>query len=712
MKRILLFIALIVFSLQGFSQISVSPNSACPGQTITVTITGVNYNTASSGCGGVIANVSGITNGATLSIPATSVGSPNYQAPTTLTLTIPANFTPGSYGFRTNSNCGNAGTCSSCFTVNPLPTAAITGNNTICPGASTTLTASGGTSYAWSSGQNTAAITVSPASTTTYTVTVTNASGCTATATRTVTINTLPTAAVTGTNTICPGASTTLTASGGTSYAWSSGQNTAAITVSPASATTYTVTVTGANGCTATASRTVTLNSVPNAQIIGGTEVCAGGSTTLFASGGTSYLWSTGAATSSTSVTPAQTTTYTVTVTGANTCTSSTTHTVTVNALPTAQVNGPSTICSGLSATLTASGGTSYLWNTTDATAAITVTPANTTTYTVTVTDANSCSAIASQTVTVANNPTASITGNTAICAGSPTTLTANGGNTYTWGGGETTSAITVSPAATTTYSVTVSVGANCTASTNITVNVTPMPAISGGITGPATLCDGDTVQYSVASDANTDSYSWTFPLSWDLSLTGTTNQVDVIAGITGGSVSVTPVSLQCGPGSAVQTVVTAETVPATPTLTAVGPVITSSSNLADQTWYLNGVEIQGATGQTFTATVTGDYTVAATNNCGTSSISVSLNVVVIGLPGITETNVRCYPNPVTDELVITNNGTKAAVIELYDLNGTFISTVTVAKTGYIDMSNLPAGIYSLKVTNGATSGVQKIVKQ
>ena len=216
------------------------------------------------------------------------------------------------------------------FTILPstIYTPAVSGVNTICLGQSTTLTASGGVSYNWSPGGLTsAAVTVSPATTTTYSVTGTNSSGCTGTTTYVVTITTLPVSAA-GSATICSGQSTTLTSSGGTTYSWSPGGASASpITVSPASTTTYTVTGT-TSGCNGTATVTVNVNPTPVVGAGAGVTIISGASTILNATGGGTYMWSPTDGLScincqNPTATPLQPTLYCVTVTSGFGCTDS-----------------------------------------------------------------------------------------------------------------------------------------------------------------------------------------------------------------------------------------------------------------------------------------------------------------------------------------------------------------------------------------------------
>ena len=120
--------------------------------------------------------------------------------------------------------------------------------------------------------------------TTTYTVTVTDANGCINADDVTVSVNPLPTANAGADQTICEGTTANLVATGGNSYTWSNGQNTASIAVMPTMTTTYTVTVTDANGCTNTDNVIITVNSVTIPTITQQVD-------TLTASSASSYQW-------------------------------------------------------------------------------------------------------------------------------------------------------------------------------------------------------------------------------------------------------------------------------------------------------------------------------------------------------------------------------------------------------------------------------------
>ena len=168
--------------------------------------------------------------------------------------------TVGSYVITYTDTDGE--TATDTISINALPTIVISASNSsICNGESTTLTASGGSSYFWSNGENTPAITVSPTSTTTFTVTGTDSNGCTNTASQSITVNALPTVEISGTLTYCAGDTTTLTATAGlSSYLWSTGETTQSINVTAGS---YTVTGTDSNGCSATSS-TATVTELPS----------------------------------------------------------------------------------------------------------------------------------------------------------------------------------------------------------------------------------------------------------------------------------------------------------------------------------------------------------------------------------------------------------------------------------------------------------------
>ncbi|MBS1624623.1 MAG: T9SS type A sorting domain-containing protein [Bacteroidetes bacterium] len=483
---------------------------ASPATTTTYTVTVTNAAGCTASASGTITEDSAT---ATVTNPAVcegnvatmrATGGGTYLWSTGSTTDTIQSLTAGVYSVTVTDAAGCSATTSGIITVNPIPTPSVN-DTTICPGRTAKLTATGGSIYVWSTGATTTSITTSTAGT--YTVTATNMGSCTATASGTVTVAANPAAAVNN-GVICSGNPATLTATGGTSYVWSTGAITASISASTTGS--YTVTVTNAATCTATATSTVTAASYPTATV-NSPSMCVGTSATLTASGGVSYLWSTGATTASITVSPASTTTYSVTVTNAGGCTASAVSTVTVNALPAASATG-GPICSGTAATLTASGGTSYVWSNSATTASTTTTVAGT--YYVTVTNASGCTATASATATVAAKPTPAVTGGSA-CKNTNITMSATGGGTYLWNTGVTTSSFAVAPAATTTYTVTVTNAAGCTASASGTATVWALPTTTPSSNSPILLNSTINLTSGAAAGTSPYTYAWSGPSAY-----------------------------------------------------------------------------------------------------------------------------------------------------------------------------------------------------
>ena len=154
--------------------------------------------------------------------------------------------------------------------VNLLPQVTILPiNPEVCLGNNIILNANGALNYNWGNEENTASITVSPISITTYSVTGTDINGCADTASTIVQVSSLPVVIIAGNNTFCQGDSTILSVSGADTYVWNNGGGTGTlINVSPTANIVYTVTGTDANGCWDTAFVSITVDSVPQKPMI------------------------------------------------------------------------------------------------------------------------------------------------------------------------------------------------------------------------------------------------------------------------------------------------------------------------------------------------------------------------------------------------------------------------------------------------------------
>src|SRR5690554_229767 len=419
-------------------------------------------------------------------------------------------------------------------TANPVPTVSAGSNTTICAGEATSLTASGASSYSWNhSLGNGATHSVSPTSGTTYEVTGTDANGCENTAQVTINVNALPSVSAGSDVTICEGVATTLAASGATSYTWNNSLGTGAThSVSPTSGTTYEVTGTDANGCENTDQVIVNVKPAPFISAGSDVSICAGGSTTITATGGVSYAWDNGlGASASHSVSPTNTTPYVVTGTGTNGCTKTSTVVVKENSVDdasftfndfcaTSTSNGPTNIAT--------SGGTFSFVNAPTDGATISASTGNISngvdgaSYPVKYTTNGACPSTSTQTVNVqgGDDPTFSYAN---ICIGNG--VTALPDNISTPGGtfsfvttptdGATINSSTgevVTPAISSSYAIKYTTPAGvCQAEQvkNVTVYIAPMVNL---VTTATAICLGESTTLTAQGDAT--SYTWNNGLS------------------------------------------------------------------------------------------------------------------------------------------------------------------------------------------------------
>ncbi|MFN5460272.1 MAG: hypothetical protein ACK5AY_10225, partial [Bacteroidota bacterium] len=380
--------------------------------------------------------------GQTISLSATGGGTYSWSGPNSFSSSsqnpaIPSATTgmSGTYTVTVTTANGCTATATTSVTVNPSPVATATNTGAYCPGQTISLSATGGGTYSWSGPNSFTSANQNPtipSATTgmggTYTVTVT-LNTCTATATTSVTVNPSPVATATNTGAYCPGQTISLSATGGGTYSWSGPNNFSSNVQSPTiiSATSimggvYTVTVT-TNGCTTTATTSVTLNPNPLITATNTGPYCPGVAAQLNASGGGTYSWSGPNGFTSTLQNPPLGNAvsgisgiYNLTLT-LNSCTATASTSVTVNSSLTPGLSSNSPVCIGSALNLVCSNGISWNWTGPGGFSSNlqnpiigSVTATNSGTYSVTVTDALGCTG--SGTINVVVNPLPTATAN------------------------------------------------------------------------------------------------------------------------------------------------------------------------------------------------------------------------------------------------------------------------------------------------------------
>jgi gliding motility-associated-like protein len=626
-----------------------------------------------------LCDVSGtVTINVTTAIPPVIVGNPYFCTGSATTLSATGNYTgymwsngamtpevvidlPGTYTVTVTDNNGCLAEASITVTEQPAPAPFVTGEMAMCPEGTATFAvfSPGSTGFQWSNGETTPEITVNVPGP--YFVTVTDALGCEGVANWVVSLNESPVVTISGEQFICPGETTTLTVDGFfESYFWSTNEDSQSITVTADGD--YSVTVVDANGCIGAATFSVFSVPPPVPIITGATAICTGESTALDAGAGfDAYLWQDG--TTDQLLIVDEGGTYNVTVTTIDGCTGTAEVEVTETPINTPIITGDSSLCINTAGQLSASTGFStYLWNNGETTSTIDIDTSGT--YSLTVTNAAGCEAIAAIDVLENPDPTPTITGNLSICDDESAILNAGDGYvSYNWSNGATDQEITVSVEG--IFSVTVVDSNGCEGSTTheVSINDNPEPII----TGLTQICPGDTTTLDAGAYAN---YLWS---------DGSNDPFIQIN--TPGDVSVTVVDNNGCQGTTNTTVVELPT--PTPAISGTLAYCAGDSTLLTVDSYPTYLWSDGSTDQNLSVQVPGQYTVTVTaaNGCeGTDSVDVLENELpVVAISG--QLDFCAGDTTVLDagagfDTYLWNDGSSGQTI-IADTVGTYAVTVT-----------------------------------
>lgn len=453
----------------GLSNPSIANPMASPANTITYTMTGTDANgcsktdeititvnplpTAQAGpdqtvCQRDIVNLSAAGGTAYTWSPSTGLSCTNCTNPVLVAQTTT------NYVVQVTDNNGCIDFDTTRITVLPAPFVEAGSDTTICPNTSAQLNGQGVGTFSWSpvASLNNPSI-INPVATPTgdtyYFLTVTDANGCTNT--DSVGVAFFPNSQViTGPDTaICEGESVQLWASAMNQYQW-----TPAGTLSdplarrpvaaPQTTTIYTVVANDNNGCSSTATQTITVNPLPDIQLaVADTSICPNTSVQLSANGGVQFNWSPAAGLSDPTLpnpvaTPTTSTLYQLTVTSAVNCAADTSLLVEVLPLIPTNISPDAAICPGESIQLRAENGTDYRWSpgaglTGRNTATPTASPNQTTQYTLVMTDSNDCTVEDSVRVTVHPDVLVDAGPDSDVFIGESLTMQGSGTGTFEW---------------------------------------------------------------------------------------------------------------------------------------------------------------------------------------------------------------------------------------------------------------------------------------
>ncbi len=639
----------------------------------------------------------GENNGAASATTIAGTGGYTYEWNTGATTSSVSSLSAGTYTVTVSDTAGCTDTETVIINNSSNPVVVLDKTDTSCGennGSASAMTTSGtgGYTYEWNTGATTSSLNNLSAGT--YTVTVSDSSGCTDVTSVVVNDSTSPLVTVNVISTSCGedngSASATSTAgTGGYTYVWSTGVTTSSL--NNLGGGTYSVTVTDSAGCTDVMSVTISSSTNPIVSVSGVNTSCgenngAASAISMAGTGGYSYLWNTGAVTSSINSLSAGT--YTVTVTDTAGCTDTGSVTINDSTNPIVVVDKTDTSCgedngSASAMATSGTGGYTYLWNTGQTTSSIDNLSSGA--YSVTVTDSAGCTAGFNITVNDSTNPVVTVNGENTSCgenngSASATTTAGTGGYMYEWSTGAATSSIDNLSAG--NYSVTVTDTAGCSDISSVTIDDSSNPEInisktdtscgenSGEATANVTGGTGGYI-YEWSNGSSTATINNLSAGTYTVTVTDTAGCDDVSSVVIDGSsnpiVSITTTDTSCGLNN--------------------GSALADTSNGTGTYSYLWS---NGSTSASITGLSAGTYSITVTDSQGCQDVgSVSIGASSEPLVNLDKTDTSCGEN----------NGSAAANATSGTGGYTYLWSNGATTSS---LSNLTAGTYTVTVTDTA----------
>ncbi|MFM9984220.1 MAG: T9SS type A sorting domain-containing protein, partial [Flavobacteriales bacterium] len=584
------------------------------------------------------------------------------------------------------------------------PEIIVSGDTDVCMGSSTTLQAAGGVFYQWSTGSTASTINYSPLADANVCVTGEDQFGCSSETCVQINLLPIPQLILNGDAVACVNDVAEVTAEGAESYAWSTGDFGASISVEVTDTMEIGVIGTASNGCTAETSWGILAYENPVIELTGNTQACQGTSIYLTASGAETFIWNDDFVSEAFVLDIEFDSTITVAGTDLNGCVTTLTVDLTVFETEPVVIEGIEDVCPGEILTLTATGAIDYAWSNSSSGDTVDYILNENTTIWVTGTDINGCDVTAEADITVLTGENVDITGDLTVCPGDTIIATINGLENPVWDNDTLGLMTYYALAESGPISVTGINSKGCLMTYAESAIINPLPDLA--IEGDLTLCTGESTTLEATGASQ---YFWSIDeVDAVIEVTPAADLILTLDGISDfGCASQITVVVEVNDFTAINFELSQET------------ICDNAGSLSLSASPTGGVfSGEGVSGSAFTPSIGMDgaqnISYTYTNEFGCTSQSTQ-TIVVDNCSGVDEKesfSFVLYPNPAEDRLTITSDAQGAYTLMIVNAHGQLVRNLSMSSSmSVIDITDLSAGVYEMVLMQNGEMIAKRFVK-